>query len=162
LPIVLSIVGERRHRRYGNTPTVAQIGSAIAEALHALDLSTAGADAGRMRIGARGDLRGPLDAGPASAAVFAHALAGPGSPIPATSCRAGGCPLSRRACAAGGPGCGGAPVRLTGPHRTGCPCPACWARRRPERWPSLPSGTPGSEEAIPSTPAIPKERERWR
>src|SRR5699024_11211890 len=47
LPIVLSIVGERRHRRYGNTPTVAQIGSAIAEALHALDLSTAGAAAAR-------------------------------------------------------------------------------------------------------------------
>src|SRR5699024_4842174 len=74
LPVVLSIVGERRHRRYGNTPTVAQIGSAIAEALHALDLSTAGADAVRMRIDARGDLRCHLDADPASAEVFAHAF----------------------------------------------------------------------------------------
>ena len=81
LPIVLSIVGERRHRRYGNTPTVAQIGSAIAEALHALDLSTAGADAVRMRIDARGDLRCHLDADPASAEVFAHAFDEAVSPI---------------------------------------------------------------------------------
>src|SRR5699024_12297195 len=36
LPIVLSIAGGRRHRRYGSRPTFAQLGSAIAEARHAL------------------------------------------------------------------------------------------------------------------------------
>src|SRR5699024_11784801 len=48
LPIVLSIAGGGRQRRYGSAPAVAPTGPAIAAALHALDLSTAGADAVRM------------------------------------------------------------------------------------------------------------------
>ncbi|WP_432789920.1 DEAD/DEAH box helicase family protein [Brevibacterium sp. K11IcPPYGO002] len=81
LPLVLTIAGGRRHRIYGVTPTVAQIAGAVAEALHSLELSSSGADAVRMRIDARGDLRCHLDADPASAEAFALALDDAVSPI---------------------------------------------------------------------------------
>ena len=81
LPAVLTVAGRRRQRIYGANPTVAQIAGAIAEALHTLDLSSAGAHAVRMTIDARGDLRCHLDADPASAEVFALALDEAVSPV---------------------------------------------------------------------------------
>ncbi|UVI35731.1 DEAD/DEAH box helicase family protein [Brevibacterium spongiae] len=81
LPVLLSVAGRRRQSVYGTTPTVAQIAGAIAEALHTLGLSSAGADAVRMTIDAHGDLRCHLDADPASAEAFALALDEAVSPI---------------------------------------------------------------------------------
>lgn len=81
LPAVLTVAGRRRQRVYGATPTVAQIAGAIAEALQTLGLSSAGADAVRVTIDVRGDLRCHLDADSASAEVFALALDEAVSPI---------------------------------------------------------------------------------
>ncbi|TGD29652.1 DEAD/DEAH box helicase [Brevibacterium sp. S22] len=81
LPVLLAVAGGRRQHVYGAAPTVAQIAGALAEALHTLELSSAGADAVRMAIDSHGDLRCHLDADPASAEVFALALDEAVSPI---------------------------------------------------------------------------------
>ncbi|WP_423058528.1 DEAD/DEAH box helicase family protein [Brevibacterium linens] len=81
LPVVLAVAGGRRQRLYGASPAVAQIAGAVAEALHTVGLISVDADAVRMAIDARGDLRCHLDADPASAEVFALAFDEAVSPI---------------------------------------------------------------------------------
>ncbi|MGC3020405.1 MULTISPECIES: DEAD/DEAH box helicase family protein [unclassified Brevibacterium] len=81
LPVTLSIAGARRRRLYSRPPTVSQVAGAIAEALHEVGLSTQGAEAVRVRIDARGDLRCHLDADARSAEAFALALDEVVSPI---------------------------------------------------------------------------------
>jgi superfamily II DNA or RNA helicase len=81
LPTLAAVAGKRRRNLYSAPPTVAEIAGAIADALNAQGLSTRGADAVRLRVDDRGELRCHLDADPASAETFALALDEAVSPI---------------------------------------------------------------------------------
>ena len=81
LPAALSTAGARRTRLYAHSPTVGQLAGAIADALLESEQAGAGAEAVRIRVDARGDLRCHLDADAQSAEAFALALDEAASPI---------------------------------------------------------------------------------
>ncbi|SDS60509.1 Type III restriction enzyme, res subunit [Brevibacterium sandarakinum] len=81
LPVMLSAAGARRARLYARPPTVGQLAGTIAEALRETRKSSAGPEAMRLRVDARGDLRCHLDADAQSAEAFALALDEVVSPI---------------------------------------------------------------------------------
>ena len=81
LPAALFAAGARRTRLYARPPTVGQLAGATADALHKSGQVDSGAEAVRIRVDARGDLRCHLDADEQSAETFALALDEAVSPI---------------------------------------------------------------------------------